>query len=97
MDIQPGKSVTVTVTRTIISEAAQKTLARIFMKDESIAKSRNTEPKKVRLIPRAGRLWAHRPRGTSNRVPTVGDSATLSPTIDVVRDLESVARYIEIK
>ncbi len=97
MDIQPGSNVTVTVKSPIKAEAAQKTLARIFMKDEAIRRTRLTTPKKVTPTRRAGRIWNLRPQGTCNRPPAVGDSAKLLATVDVIRDIQSVARYVDVK
>ncbi len=97
MDIQPGSNVTVTVKSTIKAEAARKTLARIFMKDKAIRDTRLTKPKKVTATRRAGRIWNLRPEGTCNRPPVLGDSAKVVATVDVIRDIQSVARYVDVK
>lgn len=97
MDIQPGSQVKITVKSTIHSAAAGKTLARLFMKDPQIQKVRLTRPKRVIESPRAGRIWRHRPKGTSQQQPEVGESAQVLATVDVIRDLKSVARYVDIK
>ena len=97
MDIQPGSKVTVTVKSPIKAEAAQKTLARIFMKDKAIRKTRLTDPKEVTPTRRAGRIWNLRPRGSCNRPPAVGDSANFVATVDIIRDIQSVARYVDVK
>ena len=97
MDIQPGSQVKITVKSEIRSAAAGKTLARVFMKDPQIQKVRHTSPKHVTESPRAGRIWRHRPKGTCQEQPAVGDSAQVLATVDVIRDLKSVARYVDIK
>ncbi len=97
MDIQPGSNVTITVKSPIKAEAAQKTLARIFMKDKAIRDTRLTTPKKVTPTRRAGRIWNLRPQGTCNRPPAVGDSAKVLATVDIIRDIQSVARYVDVK
>ena len=97
MDIQPGKNVTVTVTRAVTRPAAQKTLARIFLKDDKIFKARNHDPKVVMKSIRAGRIWNHRNRGSVAVCPSKGDSATVQATVDVIRDIHSVASFVDVK
>ena len=97
MDIQPGKQVTVTVTREVTRPAAQKTLARIFLKDFKIFKSRNHEPKVVMKHIRAGRVWSHRNRGSAAVCPKKGESATVQATVDTIRDINSVAAFVDVK
>jgi hypothetical protein len=97
MDIQPGSNVTVTVKSPVKAEAARKTLGRIFMKDERIRKSRLSVPKEVTPTRRAGRIWDLRPRGSVNRPPAIGDSASLVATVDIIRDIQSVARFVDVK
>jgi hypothetical protein len=97
MDIQPGSQVTITVTRSINTANAQKTIARVFLQDPAIRKTRRMAPKKVMHTRRAGRIWNHRPRGSDAVVPTTGESATVQATVDVIRDLQSVSRYIDVK
>ncbi len=97
MDIQPGTQVKITVKSAILSAAAGKTLGRLFMKDPKIRAVRLTDPKHVTESTRAGRIWRHRPKGTCQDQPAVGDSAQVLATVDVIRDLKSVARYVDIK
>ena len=97
MDIQPGSQVKITVKSAIRSAAAGKTLARLFMKDPQVQQVRLTRPKQVIDTMRAGRTWHHRPKGTSQQLPAVGESAKILATVDVIRDLESVAKYVDIK
>ncbi len=97
MDIQPGSRVKVTVTATIKTVRAQKTLARLFVKDDAVRKNRFTQPKPVLSSRRAGRFWHHRPQGSSLYPPRLGDSANIIATVDVIRDLQSVATYVDVK
>ena len=96
MDIQPGSNVKITVKSTLKTDRAKKTLARVFMKDLEIRKTRNTNPKPVTSTIRAGRFWNHRPSGSVLRAPSVGDSAQVVATVDVIRDLQSVEKYIAV-
>ncbi len=97
MDIQPGSRVTLTVTSFIRSDSARKTLARLFVKDPEVAKLRRRGPKPVTDTRRAGRIWKNRPSGSIHIAPQVGESAKLLATVDVIRDLQSVSRYVEVK
>ncbi len=97
MDIQPGHNVTITVTRDVTRPAAQKTLARIFLKDDKISKSRNHDKKEVMKSTRAGRIWNHRHRGSVAVCPQKGQSATVQATVDVIRDINSVASFVDVK
>jgi hypothetical protein len=94
--IEPGSKVKVTITREPRSEAASKTLARLFLKDPEIAKTRRRGPKPVTGRIRAGRVWNARPRGSVAHPPRKGESCNLVCTLDVVRDLGSVEAYVDI-
>ncbi len=100
-DIKPGSKVTLTVVKTPSNAGARKTLERLLCKDEArklddrrLAKIRKTHYSPRR---RGGRLY-------SGRVPKqhlahghVGESGTITATNDVLRDLPSVERFLEIK
>ena len=96
LEIEPGTKVKVTVKSEPRSEAASKTLARLFLKDPKIAKTRRRGPKPIDPRTRAGRVWNVRPQGTAAARPHKGDSCELTCTLDMVRDLSSVERYVEI-
>jgi len=95
-EIEPGSKVKVTVTSDSVSEAASKTLARLFLKDPKIAKTRRRSPKPYRVRTRSGRPWAVLKRGTRAAPPRKGDSCEFVCTLDMVRDLGSVRRYVEV-
>jgi hypothetical protein len=96
MDIAPGTKVTVKVTSTIKNAAAAKTLGRLFLKDPAIAARRRKTPKDVVLHQRGGRMWRQKAKGTVCRPPALGQSATLVATVDVIRDLASVSRFVDV-
>ena len=59
IDLKPGETVRVTISKTVTRESARKTLERLFMKDKSISKpieqrSRNFVPLAKR---RGGAVW----------------------------------------
>lgn len=98
LNLQPGGTVRVTVTHRITRAAAKKTLERLFMTDKAVsgpirARSKNfvTMPKR-----RGGTIWTKFP----NKVhPTIdrGTVATVAATPQHVRDLNSVASFIEVQ
>ncbi len=95
-DIEPGSRVKVTVTSNSLSEGAAKTLGRLFLKDPETKKQRRRTPKPAEARTRAGRDWFVRPKGSAVNAPHKGDTCELECTLDVVRDLGSVQRYVEI-
>ena len=94
MDVQPGSTVKITVTSEIKTSRAKKTLARLFLKDPAIAKSRLDSPKPAPWHIRAGRRWYNREVGSDARAPKQGDSATILASVDTIRDLQSVEKYL---
>lgn len=97
MDIQPGARIKVTVKSAVKTSRAGKTLARIFMRDGEVRKKGLVRPKQVIQSTRAGRLWNHRPTGSNQLPPNVGDSASIIATVDIIRDLHSVEPFIDVK
>ena len=96
MDNTPGSKVTVKVTKALTNVAAGKTRGRLFIKDPAIAARRRKEPKEFKPTPRGGRIYRVINKGTVSRPPKVGQSATLVATVDVIRDLGSVQRFVEV-
>lgn len=97
MNLEPGKNVTVTVTASVITPRAQKTLARLFLKDPARPDKRNHPRKPFSEKRRGGRWWSNYKTGTVAMPPSKGQSAKLTATVDVIRDLESVAKYVSVK
>lgn len=95
-DIEPGSKVKVTVTSSKLSQGAAKTLGRLFLKDPETKAQRRRTPKPSEERTRAGRPWFVRPKGSAVNAPHKGDTCELDCTLDVVRDLASVERYVQI-
>ena len=96
-ELKPGGTVKVTVNKNITRDSARKTLERLFMKDKSVSKPIETRSRNFIPLPkrRGGQIWTKRP----NKVhPTLGKgvSATIKATPQHMRDLESVADFVEI-
>ena len=97
LDLKPGKTVRVTINKTIRRDAARKTLERLFMRDKAVrgpidARSRNFKEQPKR---RGGQIWTKRP----NKVhPTLipGVAASVKVTPQAIKDLNSVADFISV-
>jgi hypothetical protein len=98
IDLKPGQSVRVTITKTINRDAARKTLERLFLKDKSIAgpleaRSRNFKPLPKR---RGGVIWTKRPNKIHPRLER-GTAAIVTATPQAIRDLKSVEGFVDVK
>lgn len=97
LDLKPGATVRVTISKTVKRDAARKTLERLFMRDKAIAgpiaaRSRNFKEQPKR---RGGQIWTKRP----NKVhPTIapGIAADVRVTPQAAKDLNSVAEFVTI-
>jgi hypothetical protein len=101
LDVQPGGKINIMVAKTPTNEGAAKTLSRIFAKDVN---SRNARRRRKHLRDsvivdhrRGGRPWYYRPHAPRLFQPVKGASCTILVTTDVVGDLRSVARFIEVR
>ncbi len=97
IEAKPGGNVRVTINKTITRQSARKTLERLFMRDAGVsgpidARSKNFKDKPKR---RGGCIWTKR---TNKLHPDLakGDTATIKATPQHVRDLQSVADFVEV-
>jgi len=97
-DIRPGQWINVKVTKRPRAEAQRKTIMRLLQKDAGVKKEA-TRAKRARPVAehqRGGRMWKDRP----HRVPVVqampGPSYKLFASVDVLRDLKSVEKYVDV-
>lgn len=92
-----GTVLSVKVAKAVKREAAVKTLERLFMKDKAVAGP--IEARSSNFIPlpkrRGGRIWTKRPNKIFPQI-VVGSAATLKATPQVVKDLNSVADFVEV-
>jgi len=98
LELKPGKTVRVTVSKQITRDAARKTLERLFMQDKSVSKPIATRSANFKELPkrRGGCIWTKRPNKVHcdlNR----GASATITTTPQSIKDLNSVARFVDVK
>lgn len=95
---KPGQTFAVTIKRTPTRESARKTLQRLFMSDDEFrtpidarAARHSDRPKR-----RGGRIYTKYARKVHPEL-SIGASAKVKATAQHVKDLQSVARFIEVK
>lgn len=98
LEFKPGTVLTVKVTKAIKREAALKTLERLFMKDKAIATPLADRSANFIELPkrRGGQIWTKRPNKIFPQLP-IGTVASLKATPQVLRDLDSVSDFVEVK
>ncbi|GAB4195438.1 MAG: hypothetical protein Kow00105_09670 [Phycisphaeraceae bacterium] len=98
--IAPGSKITVKIVKTPTNAAAGKTLQRILAKDPVFRAEDNRQAKirKVHYNPRmrGGRLYGGRVVKQPAVLGRAGETGTITATLDVLRDLGSVQRFIEV-
>jgi len=99
--VKLGAKVRVTVTKAPTNAAAAKTLVRVLSKDPAV-KADNQRLRAIRERDynpdrRGGRLYGGRVVKQHPVKARAGESGTVTATEDILRDLRSVARFIEVK
>ena len=96
-DFKPGATIRVTVKKTINRASAKKTLERLFLKDKSISKPLLKRSVNFEELPkrRGGCIWTKRPNKIHPEINT-GAAATIQATPQALRDLSSVADFVEV-
>ena len=101
LDIAPGSSVRLTVTKQPTNEAAVKTIRRLLLKDPGHAKDnqrvKGTLKRGLRQVPRGGRLWNIRVVKPVRIRVLPGDTGVIKATPSVLRDLPSVTRFVKLE
>ncbi len=99
MDIAPGATVVIEISRAPGNAAAQKTLTRLCRKDPRVAKHHRRQQDQRpswETWRRGGKQWHHQMK----TVPAVklepGAKYTVLATVDVLRDLASVERFVRV-
>jgi len=101
-NIQPGDTVTVKVVKTPTNAAASKTLERVLCKDETHAaevdRHRKIRKKNTPMSTRGGRwrIWEGRMVKQHPVEGKLGEAGTVKATYDVLKDLKSVERFVEV-
>ncbi|MBX2850351.1 MAG: hypothetical protein KTR15_01240 [Phycisphaeraceae bacterium] len=101
-DIAPGSTVNVKIVKTPTNASARKTLVRILSKDAEVI-AENKRLKKVRKTnqthsPRGGRwrVWEGRLPKQHPVEGKLGEAGTVLASPDVLTDLKSVERFVEV-
>ncbi len=94
---KPGKTLKVTITKTINREGARKTLERLFMQDKAVYRPIEIRSANFKELPkrRGGQIWTKRP----NKVHPIlikGLAASIKSTPQTMRDLASVATFVTV-
>ena len=99
MDIKPGSTITVELTKTPRRDGARKTVLRLFRKDPAVARQQR---KIHRQRPsweertRGGNQWHHQMQSEPGVSTQVGAKYRIRATVDVIRDLASVADCVKV-
>ncbi len=101
--IAPGNKIAVTIVKTPTNVAARKTLVRVLSRDAGVKKTNArlyaTRKANERVTVRGGRLrlWEGRVVTQHPVKGNIGETGTFTATLDVLKDLASVARFVEVK
>ncbi len=97
-EIKPGQWVNITVKSEPRSEGGRKTLVRLLEKDPTARKER-TRLKRSRpreQHSRGGRMWNDNPPAITVVAVKPGVSKRVFASLDVLKDLASIAKYVEV-
>jgi hypothetical protein len=98
--IKPGSMVQVKIVKRPTSRAAVETLKRVFYKDATVAREarrhQTIRRHSLRRIRRGGRLYRLLPPKLQLVWAKVGEIGTVRASVDVLGDLSSVSRFVEI-
>ena len=99
-NIQTGSEVNVKIVKQPTNAAAVKTLQRVLHKDEQVHEEQKrlerARLKNLRHHQRGGRQWAVRVVKQFPIKAVVGESGKVKATYDVINDLKSVQRFVEV-
>ena len=97
-ELKPGGTFKVTVSKSITRDSARKTLERLFMKDKAVAQPMEARSRNFKELPkrRGGQIWTKRPNKLHPDL-SKGTSATILATPQAIKDLNSVATFVEVK
>jgi hypothetical protein len=97
LDIKPGTTVRVTVSKTINRASARKTIERLFMKDKTISRPMALRSRNFKELPkrRGGQIWTKRPNKLHPSLDR-GAAANVLATSQSIRDLASVETFVTV-
>ncbi len=97
-EIEPGQWISVKVTAEPEAAAPIKTMVRLFERDQAMKAERKrlARSRPVRTHRRGGRPWADRAPRVRVVKTTPGAVYRIFASVDVLRELASLDRYVEI-
>ncbi|HEY7120663.1 MAG TPA: hypothetical protein VH475_29030 [Tepidisphaeraceae bacterium] len=97
IDVKPGQTLRVTISKNIKRAAARKTIERLFMTDAKLAEPLEARSRNFKPLPkrRGGRIWTKRPNKIHLKLAK-GDAATVKATPQAIKDLASVEDFIKV-
>jgi hypothetical protein len=97
IDLKPGQTVRVTVSKQITRDAARKTIERLFLKDKAVRTPIAVRSRNFKELPkrRGGVIWTKRPNKVHPDLDK-GASATIKTTAASIRDLKSVETFVDV-
>jgi hypothetical protein len=97
IDLTPGQTVRVTVSKSINRDAARKTIERLFMKDKAVRTPLDARSRNFKEIPkrRGGVIWTKRVNKLHPELDK-GASATIKTTAQSIKDLKSVETFVDV-
>jgi len=99
MDVAIGSKISVEITKNPTNDAARKTLIRLYRKDAAVARHHRMQQAKRpswESWRRGGKMWHHQMRSKPAITLAPGQKFSLRATIDIVRDLESISRFVKV-
>ena len=101
LQIVQNTELTFTIVKAPRRPAARKTIERLMWMQPEVKKDfamlqRRRKQKDIKYTMRAGRVWFDRPRATRTVRCEKGASFTLNVTPQIVNDLKSVEKYLDI-
>ena len=97
IELKPGQTVRVTVSKNISRAAARKTIERLFLQDKTVRKPIEKRSANFKELPkrRGGVIWTKRPNKVHPEL-NKGASATIKTTAASIRDLKSVEGFLDV-
>ena len=97
IEAKPGQSLRVTITKSINRASARKTIQRLFLQDKVHTAPIAARSANFKELPkrRGGCIWTKRPNKVHPPL-NCGDAATIKATPQTLRDLGSVASFVQV-
>ena len=98
IDVKSGQTLRVTISKNINRASARKTIERVFLLDNAVGKPIGLRSRNFKELPkrRGGQIWTKRPNKVHPTL-TPGAAATIKATPQLIRDLNSVEPFVQVK